>query len=189
MKFFSIFKRKNNVQNIRVTERRQSVLHDTAAAVAFSDEGEHETARSIIDRTRGNRTILMIVNGDSCSETLKEYALEMAKRLDYKLLALHVTEAPLSLSEENREAIIAAFKESCMHNVKTLRKKAEKIGVSVSNVIECGNSDDIVAKLHAQYPGMRYVLTEPDPEIVRSDAGRAAAVPVFDLGSFQPSAA
>lgn len=189
MKFFSIFKRQKNEQNILVTERRQSMLHDTAAAVAFSDEGEHETARSIIDRTRGNRTILMIVNGDSCSETLKDYALEMAKRLDYKLLALHVTESPLSLSEESRKAIISDFRESCRHSVKTLRKKAEQIGVSFSNVIECGNSDDIVAKLHARYPGMRYVLTEPDPEIVRSDAGHAAAVPVFDLGCFQPSAA
>lgn len=188
MGFFSIFKKNRNVQNIHVTERKQNILNDAAAAVAFSDEGEHETARSMIDRTKGNHTILMIVNGDNFSRTLNDYALEMAKRLDYKLMALHVTEAPLSLSEEKRETAISAFRKSCMKNVRTLEKKAAKIGVSVSNVIECGNQDDIVAKLHVQYPGMRYVLTEPDPDIVRSDDGHAS-IPVFDLGSFQPSAA
>ncbi|MDW7771379.1 MAG: universal stress protein [Desulfobulbaceae bacterium] len=176
------------MHNVRVSEHKQNIFNDAAAAVAFSDAGEYETARSIIDRNKGRRTILVFANGDSFSENLNDYALEMAKRLDYELLALHVTEAPLALSDEKRETAMSAFRESCLKNVKTLGQRADKIGVSFNHVIECGNPDSVVAKLHARYPGMRYVLTEPAPGIVRSDAGRTE-IPVFDLGSYQPSAA
>lgn len=188
MKFLDIFKKKKNGGNIRVHERKRNILNDTAVAVAFTDEGEHETARSIIDRTRGSRMILMVVNGHSSPSALNDYALGMARRFDYQLLALHVTEAPLSLPEEMRNAAMSAFRESCADSVQTLRKQGEKIGVSVNSIIDYGNQDDVVAKLHAQYPGMRYVLTAPDSDMVKSEAGQAE-IPVFDLGCFHSSSA
>lgn len=187
MNFFRFFNKKKNGQTIRVDRRKQDILQD-AAAVAFTDEGELETARSMIDRNRGSRTILMVVNGNAASPSLNNYALEMAKRLDYDLLALHVTEAPLSLPEEMREAAISAFRKSCENSVQALRRQGEKFGVSVNSIIDCGSQDDIVARLHVRYPGMRYVLTAPDPDIVRSNAGQAE-IPVFDLGCFHPSTA
>lgn len=188
MNFLRIFKKKKNGQTIRVDRRKQNIIHDAALAVAFTDEGEHETARRMIDRTRGSRTILMVVNGDSSPSALNNYALEMAKRLDYELLALHVTEAPLAVPEEMREAVMSSFRESCAGSVQTLQKQGRAMGVAVNSIIDCGNQDDVVAKLHAEYPGMRYVLTAPDPDIVRSDAGQAE-IPVFDLGCYHPSTA
>lgn len=186
MGLFSRFKKKKT-QDVRVTERRKNILNDTAAAVAFSEQGEHETARSLIDRTKGNRTILVAVRGENFSRALQDYSIAMAKRLDYAILALNVSEDPLSGSEEKRENAQSAFREACQENIQNLQTEAEKMGISFSNVIEWGDLDDVVARLHSQYPGMRYVLTEPDPDIVQCDDGQAA-IPVFDLGSFQTSA-
>lgn len=188
MEFFSIFKKKKKGQHIQVDERKQNILQNAAAAAAFAEVGEHETARSMIDNTKGNRTILVIGREDRFSNALNDYALEMAKRLDFELLALNVTDAPLSLSAEKREAALSVFRESCTKNVSTMQERAKEIGVSLSNIIECGNQDEVVEKLHAHYPGMRYVLTEPDPEVVRGNEGQVA-IPVFDLGSFQGAAA
>jgi len=191
MGFFSIFKKNKNAQNIKITEHIQNFVQDTAVAVAFSEEKEHETALTMIDKTRGKGTILVAVKGDGFSAPLYDYALNMAKRLDYKLLALNVTDISSALPNDKKEKIITAFRESCRQNSRAVQDKAEKIGISFSNVIEFGNMDGAVAKLHAHYPGMRYVLTEPDPDTVRRDDNRTrpAAIPVFDLGSFQPSTA
>lgn len=186
MGFFSKFKKKKNNQSIQVTEHKQNILNDSAAAVAFSEQGEHDTARSMIDRSKGKRTILVAANGDSFSETLNNYALDMAKRLDYEILALNVSE-PFSGAEEQRKKEEEAFRESCKCSVQKMQENAEKIGVSVSGLIEWGHLDDVVARLHTQYPGMRYVLTEPDPDIVQTNKGRTE-IPVFDLGSLQTSA-
>lgn len=187
MNFFGIFRKKKNVHNLRVAERSRDLFSEAAAATAFSDVGEHATARSMIDRTRGSRTILAVVQGDRFSPALDEYALEMARRLDFELLALYVTEAPLSLGGEKREKAVSAFREACLKNAHPMQRKAKKMGVALTCVTEYGNPDDVVARFHVHYPGMRYVLTEPDPEMVRSGTGRTA-IPVIDLGCFQPAA-
>ena len=43
-------------------------------------------------------------------------------------------------------------------------------------------------KLHAEFPAMRYVLTEPDPEAMGKNRGEVD-IPVFDLGSYHGAAA
>ena len=182
-----MFKKKKD-RSVQVTERKQNVINDTAAAAAFSEAGEHETARRMLDKTKGSRTILVIGNNDCFSGRLMDYAVDMAQRLGFELLTLNVTEAPLSLSDEKKIAAISAYRESCLENLRTLMEKAGEKNIPVTNVIECGDLDDVVVKLQNQYPGMRYVLTEPDNESLRFSKGQAA-IPVFDLGSFQASSA
>jgi hypothetical protein len=185
---FNWFKKNKKGQEVNIEEKEQTVFQDSAAAAAFAEAGEHTTARAMMDKTKGNRKILVVASGERFSNILINYSLDMAKRLDFELLTLNVTDAPLSLPEAKREEAITLFQNESKQNFEMLKEKAEQAGVSVNHVVEIGELDDVVHKLQTQFPGMRYVLTEPDSEMVQKSTG-SVTVPVFDLGCYQGASA
>lgn len=188
MGFFDMFKKNKNDAKIKVAERKQNALRDTAAAMAFAEAGEHETARNMIDKSAGSKTILVIGREDRFSELLAEYSLDMAQRLGFEILAVNTSDAPLALAAAKREEATAIFRDNCKANVAALREKAVEKGIQFGHLVEIGGQDAVVEKLHAEYPGMRYVLTEPDPEVAQIMNGRVA-IPVFNLGRYHGAAA
>jgi len=179
---------KNKKDQVKVAKSKTGVLEAAAAAAAFAEAGEHETARSIITPTKQTRKILVIGHEDGFSERLSDYALDMAKRLDFELMALNVTSVPLALSGDRREAATAAFIEGAQHNGAELKEKAAAKGIVFSHRVEIAPQEEVVEKLHREDSGLRYVLTEPDPEVVQKQKDRVA-IPVFDLGCYQGAAA
>ena len=188
MALFNWFRKNKKDQMVKVEEQKQTVFQDSAAAAAFAEAGEHATARAMIDKTKGNRNILVVASEERFSDVLFNYSLEMAKRLDFELLMLNVTDAPLSLSEARKEEETNRFLNESKQNFIALQDRAEQAGVTVNHLIEIGELDDVVHKLKIQLPGMRYVLTEPDPEVVQRATG-PVTIPVFDLGSYQGAVA
>lgn len=164
------------------------MLQDAATAAAFAEAGEHETARSITTAARQTRKILVIGNGESFSQELSRYALDMAKRLDFELVALNVTSAPLDLTGAAREEAIATFKTQAANNIAAMQAEAASGGIAFTHKIEIAEQDNAVEKLHAENAGLRYVLTEPDPEMMKK-ADNKVSIPVFDLASYQSLAA
>lgn len=187
MALFGWFTKNRKNTKVQVTKQRQNVLQDTAAAAAFAEAGEHETARVMIDKSAGNRKILVVGRADNFSKELVEYSLGMAKRLDFEIVAVNITMAPLSLSADKRGEAIEFFQQNSMKNITAMKEMAEKAGVQLSHVVEIGHQDEVVNALHAKYPGMSYVLTEPDSEVVKKLNGKVD-IPVFDLGSYQGAA-
>ena len=179
---------KNKKDQVNVAKSKTSMLLDTATAAAFAEAGEHETARSIITPTKQTRKILVIGHEEGFSERLSNYALDMAKRLDFELVALNVTSAPLALSGDKREAAIAAFMEGAQQSGTELKEKAAANNIVFTHRIEIAHREEVVEKLHGEDAGLRYVLTEPDPEVAQKQKDRVA-IPVFDLGSYQSAAA
>jgi len=179
---------KNKKDQIQVTKSKTNMLQNAATAAAFAEAGEHETAHRIITPGKETRKILVIGHGESFSEKLSSYALDMARRLDFELVALNVTSAPLSLFGEKRDAAIAAFTEGAQRSGAVLQEKAAANGIVLTQRVEIANQDAMVEKLHSQDSGLRYVLTEPDPEVAKKQADRVA-IPVFDLGCYQSLAA
>ena len=175
-------KNKQN-QDVQVEERKKSALQDAAAAVAFAEAGEHGTARSMIEKSVEPRKILVIGHEENFSEKLVDYSVSMAKRLGFEIVALNVTTAPLSMSAERAQDAISLFRRHSQENVSGLEKQAQDSGIGFSHLVEIGHQDEVVEKLHAKYPNMRYVLTEPDPEAAQKAQGRIS-IPVFDLGCY-----
>jgi hypothetical protein len=187
MAFFGWFS-KNKKDQVKVTKSKTNMLQAATTAMAFAEAGEHNTARSIISQAKQTRKILVIGDGESFSEKLSSYALDMARRLDFELVALNVTNMPFSLSGEKRDAAIAAFMEGAHRSGAVLQEKAAAGGIVFTHRVEIAPQDEVVEKLHSQDAGLRYVLTEPDPEVAKKQANHVA-IPVFDLGSYQSMAA
>jgi hypothetical protein len=181
---FNWFKKNKKEQKVKVEEQKQTVFQDTAAAAAFAEAGEHTTARAMLDKTTGNRKILVVGCEECFSEILVKYSLDMAKRLDFELMMLNVTNAPLSLPEAKREEATTLFQNGSNQNFTSLQEQAEQVGVPINHLIEIGELDEVVHKLQTQFPGMRFVLTEPDPEVAQKASG-SVAIPVFDLNCYQ----
>jgi hypothetical protein len=179
---------KNKKNQIQVTKSETNMLQNAATAAAFAEAGEHETAHRIITPGKETRKILVIGHGESFSEKLSSYALDMARRLDFELVALNVTSAPLSQFGEKRDAAIAAFTEGAQRSGAVLQEKAAACGIAFTHRVEIAHQDEVVDKLHAQDSGLRYVLTEPDPQVAKKQADRVT-IPVFDLGCYQSLAA
>ena len=188
MALFGWFRKNKKNQDVEVKERKKSVLQDTAAAVAFAEAGEHETARSIIQKQSEPRKILVIGREEHFSEKLVDYSVSMAKRLDFEIVALNITAAPLSMPADKSQEAALLFHSQSLENVDALAKHAQENGVGFIHLVEIGRQDEVVEKLHAKYPNMRYVLTEPDPDVTQKAQGKIS-IPVFDLGSYQGSAA
>ena len=85
MSLFSWFSKKKD--EVKVAKSKSSMLESAATAVAFAEAGEYETARSIITPIKQTRKILVIGHEDGFSARLSDYALDMAKRLDFELAA------------------------------------------------------------------------------------------------------
>ena len=60
MALLNWFKKKKKGQEVNVEKKAQTVFQDSAAAAAFAEAGEHSTARAMIDKTKGNRKILVV---------------------------------------------------------------------------------------------------------------------------------
>ena len=126
MALFNWFKKDKKDPKVKVEEQKQTVFQDSAAAAAFAEAGEHTTARAMIDKTKGNRNILVIASEERFSEVLFNYSLDMAKRLDFELLMLNVTDAPLSMPEAQKEEETARFINESQQNFIALQEQAEK---------------------------------------------------------------
>lgn len=189
MAFLGWFKNKKE-KEVLVSKRNQDILEDTAVATTFAEAGEHETARSIMsnENKKGHNTILVIGREDSFSETLASYALGMAKRLDFTIMAVNITEKPLALAEDAREEAVAEFEKKCFINSAFFNQKAASADIPLHHLMLVGTQDEMIEKIHNLYPGMRYVLTEPDPEVANKGKEKVS-IPVFDLGSFQGATA
>ncbi|MDD5759113.1 MAG: hypothetical protein PHI06_08525 [Desulfobulbaceae bacterium] len=182
MGFFDIFKKKDH-KTITVTERKQNTLQETAAVAAFAEAGEHATALNMINQAAYGKTILAIGREDTFSPMLSAYTLDMAQRLGFEVLALNIMPIPLALTTAKREEEAETFRNKSSKNIAALQAKAAERGITFAHLVEIGDQDAVVDRLHAKFPGMRYVLTDPDPEISQSVRGKVS-IPVFDLSSY-----
>ncbi len=184
MKLFGWFKKNEEINELKVSERKTSLLADAASAIAFAEVGEHETARQIMAEPQGARQIMVVSTGEYFSGNLVNYSVAMAKRLNFQLLAVNTTTAPLTLPSQRQEEAVAIFRENSERNVLELKEKAENNQVHFNHFIELGHQDEVVDRLYAIHPAMRYVLTEPDPEVLKKSSGKID-IPVFDMNSYQ----
>lgn len=165
---------------IKVRKSQNKTLQDTAVATAFAEAGEHDTAREILDSASRNQTILVLNKGTVYSEVLMKYAIEMAQRLNTRILALNIMEVPSGLTREASEATTRNFEKRVNQHIKRFAEKAEAKGIELDHIIRSGDEDQVLQELNNANSGIRYCLSEPGPE-TGVEARDESCIPVFDL--------
>lgn len=179
MAFFNWLKRgKKNNDSVKVTKvKEDSVEHGSMAS--GNPTAAAKTLHRMMEQKSAPTKILVVEDG-TYSRAMTDYAIKMAQRLDCEIVALDVSESPLRYSGERREQEITRFYDRAEQNVSNFVSEAKENGVQVTHLMKIGETEQVIGELSAQDPGIRYVLTEPEPELVDTSEGRVQ-IPVFDL--------
>ena len=127
--------------------------------------------------------ILVLGRNHTFSSELKDYAVGLANRLGYEIVAVNCKYIPIDFSgaaAQFREKLREDFSELSAASAEDFKKQCDDAGVSFRHEIKFGDSSEVLRELHNCYCKLDYVVTEPDDGIERA-AGAAPAIPVFSL--------
>jgi hypothetical protein len=119
-------------------------------AITFAEAGESEHARELLQEqpeTTETAKLLVVGQESSFSQDMIDYALEMAERMSYEIVALNT--APLScdtfkLFSSSRDQLCMDFKELSTKNADFFQKEAARAGIDFTHVIKFSEVDEAI---------------------------------------------
>ena len=163
VKFFDKIKARSNLFSKKVDKYQE--------AVTFAEAGLQEEAQLLFkadqETMEERQGKLLVVGRESrFSEESIKYALDMAKRLSYEILALN--SAPLS-SETldaafSRSKVCSEFKRLSEENVKPFKEMAEKLSIPFSHVVKFSERDTAVEEITREFRDVEFVVSDTEEE-------------------------
>lgn len=146
-------------------------------AMAVEEPVSSETstvARPIADGVPRQGRLLVVGRESGFSKALIEYALEMAARLSYELLALNAA----GFSREALRAFPSAwnkvcedFRTVCEENVVPFQRAAAEKGIPLSHVVKFSGLDEAIQEIRHDMGEVDFVVSEPAEGLIDSAAG------------------
>ncbi len=139
-------------------------------SLTFAEAGEPlQPAALPVEQKEAKPGLLLVIgNGNSFSQRMIDYALEMAQRMAYEILALNVAPLPretarLFAPSQNK---IQEFEEGAKRNVRAFQEAAEQSGISFSHEVKFGETDSVIQEVDREYGPVEFVVSEPAEEQV-----------------------
>lgn len=158
----------------RTTEAGASGLVHTVRqylkAITFAEEGEHTYARETLDEMfvppcpATSKCILVMGNEDSFADYVIEYAIDMAGRFGYDIVALNA----LPLAKKSRilsgyaNEIEEQFTRRSGEAGERFKARAEARGIGFRQEIMLMSEQKAMRRLHHECGNIEFVLTEPE---------------------------
>ncbi len=154
---------KKNKEKIR---KRSAKTDHCQEASANAKEGQKEyTDEAITDETtvRAARRLLVVGRESVFSKEIIDYAIEMAERLSYEIIALNT--APLScdtfkLFTSSRNRICEDFEELSRKNINAFQETAEKKGIPFRHVVKFSDSYEVLKEIKVEIGEFDLVVSE-----------------------------
>lgn len=149
----------------RAFSEKMDVYQESITFAEAGETGPDADARPETE-TEQPGLLLVIGNGDTFSRRMIDYALEMARRMSYPILALNI--APL-----HEEAVrmfapprskIQEFEEKARENVRPFEAAARELGIEFSHTVKFGDTDSVIQEVGAEYGPIEFVISEPAEE-------------------------
>ncbi|MFC1836674.1 hypothetical protein ACFL2Q_18440 [Thermodesulfobacteriota bacterium] len=173
---------------------KEMSLGETAShymrAITFAEEGESGYAQEVLqaltptEAPRKAKSILVLGNEDSFADYLVDYALDMAERFDYEIIALN----SLPMNKKTRllsrfaDEIGEEFRNNAARAGSLFKGRAEDRGIPFRQEIRLMSEQKAMRRLHKETSNIEFVLTEPEANMTGEPASaRDAAVCVCAL--------
>lgn len=179
MKSLFGFSRKKNKTGISVRKVNKQKSVNIGEMAAGNLTATAQSLSAAMDQQHPSIKILAVQDGVH-SDVLTDYAVKMAHKLDCEIVALDVSEEPLSYQGERRKRETTRFFERAQRSADIIQMKAEAMGVKCAHIVQIGNEEEIIKALSQEDRSIRYVLSKPEQEQL-GDQKRKARVQVFDL--------
>jgi hypothetical protein len=137
-------------------------------AITFAEAGELKpNASSEAEAPAEQPGLLLVIgNGETFSRRMIDYALDMAQRMSYSILALNV--APLAEEAVRRFAPssskIQEFEEKSRDNAKAFEAAAREAGILFTHAVKFGETDAVIQAVEKEYGPVEFVVSEPAEE-------------------------
>ena len=165
MALFGKIRKKARRLSGKMDQYQEAVTFAEAGAPELADQPLHmETA----EEERPGK--LLVVGRESYfSREVIEYALDMARRLSYEIVALNT--APLScdtfkLFSSSQKQICNDFRALCEKNVDPFRAEAEKLEIPFAHVVKYSEPDDAIREVRQEMGEFDFVVSEAEEDRV-----------------------
>jgi hypothetical protein len=174
---------KTKDEDIRVRRSRRAdaarLLERYAEAAALAEGGAQDLAREIIRGEIQERPkILVVAEGSTFSSRLVEFAVDLAKRMGYEIVALNCAGFGPEISGPHAKRLLQEFKGRAAQGVAILASRASEEGVSVSHLVRPDSVAKGVWALEGELSRLQIVLTEPE---ATKELGAETSIPVFGV--------
>lgn len=178
-RFFGRLKRRVNRLGDRMDQYQE--------AITFAEAGQPEHAQKLIrEEVPGEEAGKLLVVGRETgfSREVIEYALEMAQRLSYEILALNT--APLSgdtfrLFSSSQKRLCQDFRALSEENVRPFQGEAERLGIPFTHVVKFQERDAALEEISREFGNIEFVVSDTEEErtVVRSEQGERAREAIY----------
>ena len=155
-------------------------------AITYAEANMPEEAIRVMERAEKEPTMILVIGrGHTFSPALKDYAVGLAGRLNYEIVAVNAKYIPqdfLPLVSQYREKLRQDFASLAEDAAASFAAQCEDADISFRHLIRFGDGTDVMRELHREFKRLEYVVTEPD-ESVEHPAGATPAIPVFALNA------
>ncbi len=138
-------------------------------AITFSEAGGQSGDSEAVHAGQAEEqpgVLLVIGDGNRFTRRIMDYALEMAQRMSYEILALNIAPLPeesFAFLAPSRSKI-KEFEESSRENIRSFQEAAQQAGIGFHHTVRFGQTDAIIAELGKEYGQIEFVVAEPEKE-------------------------
>ena len=170
-----------------MAKRLTGAMDEYNEAITFAEAGDQEHAQRLFqEREVEERPPKLLVVGreSTFSREVVDYALEMAQRMSYEILALNT--APLScetfkIFSSSQKKLCQDFQTLAEDNVKGFREEATRMGIPFAHVVKFSEPDEALEELKREYKDIEFVVSEAEEEEIanRAEEGIRARKEIF----------
>jgi hypothetical protein len=181
---------------MKKAKRARNKMDKYHEAVAFAEAGHPEYAQQLFqpdvaEQPEERPARLLVVGREATfSKEVIDYALEMAQRLSYDILALNT--AALSgdvfrLFSSSHRRLSEDFRALSEKNIRLFQEEAEKAGVSFDHIVKFGERDEAIEEINKEFGNIEFVVSDSEEErpVERAEEGERArqAIYVYSMTS------
>jgi hypothetical protein len=157
-------------------------------AIAFAEAGEREPAERLgqrqVPQERRTGKLLVVGQEGRFSAEVIDYALDMAKRLSYDILALNT--APLSsetfrLFSSSQGKLCQDFRALSEENAKSFQEAAQRQGIDFTHVVKFSARDEAIEEVSREFGNIEFVVSDSEEErpVERPEEGERAKQAIY----------
>ncbi|WP_321493854.1 hypothetical protein [uncultured Desulfobacter sp.] len=138
------------------------------------DDGTDQCSCTISCRTNQGKNLVVATLESRFSDEMTSYALDMAKRMDYGIIAVNaanLTHDVTSFFSTTQEELYADFKETAAKNVVPFKEKAAEMGLKFAHTTSQADVDHAISDITNECGHIEFIISEnKNPAAVRDAA-------------------
>lgn len=144
--------------------RKASLIRDQISGGADAS-GQDDCVAATAPAASDLGILLVIGREDDFPPGLIEYAVNLSRRMSYRILALNVAgfqNESFRLFPAARESVCQEFAEISERNAEVFRRAAQEQGVPFTHIAKCCSRDEAIAEATSEHGDPDYIVCEQD---------------------------